>query len=164
MRRIAFGTAFCLLVSVMPVMAATADEIANYEVEGISLSKSIDDIKATLKEAGYNETPPAILEVSELTWTFEKSLDDGGSASFVVTTGEGHVTSIRYDIKYRSVKYDVKAEYRSMSELAGEDADRCKLKRGETAECSFTVKKGEEKYSFSYRVQPHHKILKLDKK
>ena len=74
------------------------------------------------------------------------------------------MTSIRYEITYRSVKYDVRAEFQRMTELAGEDADRCKLKRGETAECSFAVKEEDAKYLFSYRVQPHSKTLKLGRK
>ena len=166
MRRIAFSAAISLVVSIFPVLSATAEQIASYEVEGVSLSKSIEEIQATLKEAGYNETPPDTLQIGTYTlrWTFEKSLDGGGTASFVVSTGEGHVTSIHHDITHTSVKYDVRAEYQSMSELAGDDADRCKIKRGETAQCNFSAKEGDKKYSFSYRVQPHAKILKLHRK
>ncbi len=166
MRQIAIAAALGLVVSVIPVMAATAEQIATYEVEGVSLSKSIKEIQVTLKEAGYIETPPDTLQAGAYTlkWTFEKSLDDGGTASFVITTGEGQVTSIRHDITHRSVKYDVRAEYQSMTELAGEDAGRCKIKRGETAACSCSAKEGDDKYSFSFRVQPHAKILKLHRK
>ncbi|MDX1389093.1 MAG: hypothetical protein R3344_07880 [Acidobacteriota bacterium] len=166
MRHIAPGVTLGLVLAVIPAMAATAEQIASYEIDGISLNKSIEEISAALTGAGYSETPPDTLQVGAVTlkWTFEKSLDDGGSASFVIFAGQGHVTSIRYEITHQSVQYDVKAEYNTMEEFAGDDAGRCKIKRGETALCKFSAKNENGRYSFFGRVQPHAKTLTLERK
>jgi hypothetical protein len=135
------------------VHAASLDDILNYDMHGIRLAHSIDEIRIIIARRGFSAEGWPKGRPSR--WKFEKKTADNSEVYEIHLDPDGMPRSIRYQISIRNKDaqpVDLQAEYAKLLQMATGKTDNCSTSPGGGFQCTLHAQSGRETASLSART------------